>query len=218
MADDTAETTYPVSKQLNITFSPYEDRLILQADRGPHGRLCLLLTRRMVMLVLQQLLNKLPEMSDLDKTPSQYWQDVLKMSHQQAMDSKRENDETAREAASGSPETTSTQTEPATHTSDTDKSAMPDSPPLYLATELSLRHQDKELYLAFKGLPIPQAMTHPCAHEPVLATPLQVEHVHQLLELLISKAQDAHWHLPVNLPWMDSGPGPKGAVLTSQTH
>ncbi|RTZ43174.1 hypothetical protein EKL30_09825 [Candidimonas sp. SYP-B2681] len=196
---DNTETSYWLSKQLNITFSPYEDRLIIRAERGKHGVANLLLTRRMVMIVLNQLLGSLPELSGLNKTPAQYWQDVLQMSHQQAMEAKTEADDATATAAAAQVATEA----PAKP----DAEAVPKqtaSPAIYLATELTVQRDDKQLVLAFRGLPMPRAMTDPCKHESVFASPLQLDHVHQLIQLLITKAQEAQWHLPLDLPWLES--------------
>ena len=48
-------------------FSPYEHRLIVRAQRIGDTKVLMLLARRMVMLILQQLLNKLPELTGLEK-------------------------------------------------------------------------------------------------------------------------------------------------------
>lgn len=73
------DTTYPLSGHINIAFSAYEDRLVLNAQRPNHGPVHLLLTRRMSMIVLQQLLIKLPELTGLGQTPTAYWKEVLQM-------------------------------------------------------------------------------------------------------------------------------------------
>ena len=61
MSNKTGDTSYPVSKQFNMHFSPYEDRLIVRAQRSDGSDVYMLLTRRMVMLILQQMLAKLPK-------------------------------------------------------------------------------------------------------------------------------------------------------------
>lgn len=193
---DSADTTYPLSKQLKVTYSPYEDRLVVKSNNGPDGAVALLLSRRMVMIVLQQLLAKLPGLSGLDKTPTQYWQEVLSMAHQHAMQSKQQGQQTAPSSEAPSDQT------PA---ADISKSATGHGhPAIYLATELTVKLESKRLILAFKGLPMPQAMTVACAPEPVFALPLLPGHAHQLIELLITKAQKAHWHLPLDLPWLEN--------------
>lgn len=192
---------YWLSKQLNISFSPYEDRLVLRAQRAEHDVVTVLLTRRMVMIVLQRLLSSLPELTGLEKMPAQYWQEVLQMAHQKAMQAKHDADNAQSKqqkavqpaaAREGAPAASAPAAAPATET------------PIFLATELKTQLADKELTLAFNGLPMPRAMTTPSAHEPIFAAPLQADHVHQLIELLINKANDAQWHLPVNLPWLEN--------------
>lgn len=200
---------YWLSKQLNITFSPYEDRLILRAERGEHGVANVLLTRRMAMIVLQRLLVNLTELTGLQKTPAQHWQEVLQMAHQQAMQAKRDAD--SAQAAAPAPE-------PSPASADDASAETVQPPALYLATELTTRLQDKELAIAFTGLPMPQAMTQPSTHEPVFAMVLQAEHIHQVIELLITKAQEAQWHLPLTLPWLESPARPETGLGGPTVH
>jgi hypothetical protein len=203
MTEQAGEITFPVSQKLTVNYSAYEDRLIVRAQRLQNTPVTLLLTRRMTFLILQQVLARLADLSDLGKTPSEYWQDVLQMSHQQAMTAKAEADKAAENRAS------------AEHTADA--TAQGDGPAiadeLFLATELTIQLRDKQLMLAFKGLSMPDAMTLPRPHVPVLVIPLQVDNVHQLLELLISRAQQANWHLPVNLPWMANNEVPHAVTM-----
>jgi hypothetical protein len=198
MSDKPADVTYPVSKKLNINFSAYEDRLLVKAERVGIDAVTLLMTRRMTILVLQQILSKLPELSGLDKTPAAYWQEVLQMSHQGAMEAKTRADKAEAEQKPTSV--------------DVDQSAgssvpagdAPAIPGIYLATELTVQVSADRLTLAFRGLQMPDAMTKASQHVPVLAIPLSLDNVHQLIELFITKAREAHWHLPVDLPWLES--------------
>lgn len=178
--------TYPVSKTMTVNFSPLEDRLIIRAPRLNTTPLTLLLTRRMTMLVLKQLLDRLAGLSELGKTPGEYWQEVLQMTHQQALVNKQLTDqERLKEAAQAAPE-----------------ESQSSASELYLATELTVQVNNKQLVMAFKGLPMPDAMLEGRRHTPVMAMPLQVDNVHQLIELLINRAREAEWHLPVELPWL----------------
>jgi hypothetical protein len=191
MSDKPVDVTYPLSKKLNINFSAYEDRLLVRAERTGIDDVTLLMTRRMTMLVLQQVLSRLPELSGLDKTPAAYWQEVLQMSHQGAMEAKTLADE----AESGAGKAA----HPPTPTDDVPQP----SPDIYLATELTVQVSSDRLTLAFRGLRMPEAMTKALKHEPVLAIPLSLDNVHQLIELFITKAREANWHLPVDLPWLE---------------
>jgi hypothetical protein len=190
MSEKPADINYPVSKKLNINFSAYEDRLLVNAERIGIDDVTLLMTRRMTILVLQQILSRLPELSGLNKTPAAYWQEVLQMSHQGAMEAKTRADKVEAEHKP--------------------LSAKPDEPSkgIYLATELTVQVSADRLTLAFRGLQMPDAMTKAAQHVPVLAIPLSLDNVHQLIELFITKAREAHWHLPVELPWLES---PKAA-------
>jgi len=210
MSNKTGDTSYPVSKQFNMHFSPYEDRLIVRAQRSDGSDVYMLLTRRMVMLILQQMLAKLPELTGLEKTPAVYWQEVLQMAHQEAMEAKASADKVLADKAlteekdqkqapgadEAQPATQDTNAEP--------ESASPAAENLYLATELMVQTGEERLTLAFKGLPMPEAMVEPRPYLPIFAIPLEVDNVHQLIELLINKCQQAQWHLPLELPWIDA--------------
>jgi len=205
---DSEETTFPLSSSLNITFSAYEDRLVLRSKRVNRDPVNVLLTRRMTIIVLAQLLTNIPELSGLDKTPAQYWQEVLQMAHQNALESGRNEREAARAAGEVDEADEAEDVEEAV-----EESAESEAPSakrgkleggLYLATSLTMQLKDEQLIMALTGLPMPCAMTEPCDREPLFAIPLQVEHVHQLIQLLIDKAREADWHLPVNLPWLES--------------
>ncbi|PLC48160.1 hypothetical protein CR159_19765 [Pollutimonas subterranea] len=198
MTDSTqTDTTYWLSQQFKITFGAYEDRLIVTANRGEHGPVNLLLTRRMVMIVLHELLSKLADLTGLSKTPAQHWQEVLQMAHQQAMQAKQDADQAAEPSVADTPPTLADVSQAAA-------ASVAPPPELYLATELVIQLEDKQLTMAFKGLPMPKAMVTASAHEPVLAISLQPEHVHQLIQLLITKSQEAQWHLPLSLPWLEN--------------
>ena len=190
MSEKPADINYPVSKKLNINFSAYEDRLLVNAERIGIDDVTMLMTRRMTIRVLQQILSRLPELSGLNKTPAAYWQEVLQMSHQGAMEAKTRADKVQAEHKP--------------------LSAKPGEPSkgIYLATELTVQFSADRLTLAFRGLQMPDAMTKAAQHVPVLAIPLSLDNVHQLIELFITKAREAHWHLPVELPWLES---PKAA-------
>lgn len=193
-----SERQYPLSQKLNINFNAYEDRLVVRAERLGAEAVRLLLTRRMTLLVLKQTLARLPELSALEKTPAAYWQEVLQIGHQHALQTKADANKARQQERE----------ELTASTGDADSDAVPDITPVYLATEITVNLNKQRLMLAFRGLLMPDAMTKPSKHEPVLAIPLQVENVHQLIELLIVKAQQAQWHLPVNLPWMSDTPVP----------
>jgi hypothetical protein len=196
-----SKVSYPISQQIKVSFSAFEDRLIVRARRMEAEPATVLLTRRMTLLILQQLLKGLTEISELGKTPREYWHDVLQMSHQQAMEAKRVQDEAQKQSQSQS--LMSGSEEKKSDELLVDDEALRNSD-IYLATELTVQAREKELMLALKGLPMPAAMTQRAKHEPILAIPLQRENVHQMIELLMSRAADAQWNLPLELPWQDS--------------
>lgn len=193
------ETTYTLCTELVFHFSLYEDRLVAHALRAETDLARVLFTRRMTMLVVQQLLNALPRLTDLGQTPADYWQETLRMNHERAM-----------RARSAEKPSSAVQKQDAAEEDTATVHSVPDTP-VFLATELTLKHDNKQLILAFRGLPMPQAMTQPSASVPLFAIPLQADHVHQLIELLIVKARDAHWHLPVELPWLEPLKSPEGS-------
>jgi len=198
------EATFPLSTSLNIVFSAYEDRLVLRSRRVNRDPVNVLMTRRMTIIVLAQLLANLPELSGLDKTPAQYWQEVLQMAHQTALESGR----TVRpgDSAKAKAEAEGGEAPPAARGEEEAAAKKPGKleGAIYLATSLTMQRKGEQLIMALTGLPMPCAMTEPCEREPLFAIPLQVENVHQLIQLVIDKAQEADWHLPLNLPWLES--------------
>lgn len=198
-AADAHETTFPLSTSLTIVFSAYEDRLVLRSRNAKRGPVNVLMTRRMTIIVLAQLLQNLPELSGLDKTPAQYWQEVLQIAHQSALGAGRE----AAAKSTGEP-ATARQAQGKEHAATAAAKPGKLTGAIYLATSLTMQRREDQLIIALTGLPMPRAMTEPCEREPLFAMPLQVEHVHQLIQLLIDRAREAEWHLPVNLPWLES--------------
>lgn len=203
------ETAFPLSSSLNLVFSAYEDRLLLRSKRVNRDPVNVLLTRRMTIIVLSQLLSNLPELSGLDKTPAQYWQEVLQMAHQTALESGRSTGAEMEQAAAAKSAKAETREQEEAQSDLADSLA--ERPKvdklegdIYLATSLTMQRRDEQLIMALSGLPMPRAMTNPCEKEPLFAMPLHVENVHQLIQLIIDKAQEADWHLPLNLPWLES--------------
>ena len=192
------ESNYPLSDHFTLRFSAYEDRLLLSTQRGQFGAATLLLTRRMTVLVIRQLLSKLPDLSGLEQTPHAYWQEVLQMAHQRALAGRASSG--AKEAA---PDSSAAAAGGGHSGGSEDSDQSTDEPDLYLATEITSELREKRLLLAFKGLPLPKAMRTSCSHEPVVAFTLEPEQVHQFLELIIAKSTEAQWHLPLDLPWLE---------------
>ncbi|MFP4155651.1 MAG: hypothetical protein ACLFSG_08155 [Halothiobacillaceae bacterium] len=206
-------TTYSLGRQLTFHYSAYEDRLILKAVLANDEERTILLTRRMVMLLLRQLLKPLPTLLGLDQTPHAYWKDVLQMGHQQAMASRLSTDERSADEP-GSPARDGS-VEDVAGSADSGQEATS----LWLATGVSVQPEDERLVMALDGLPLPEAMTTAQRHQPIVAFALRPDHVHQVLHMLIGQAQQAGWHLPVDLPWMaEPQAEPAGAPEGVRTH
>lgn len=192
----TSERTYQVSKSLNFNFDAVQDRLIIETHRGTGSEpIRVSLTRRMVIITLKQLLNHLQELAQLKQTPSQYWEEVLRMSHQQALHAHQSQSNDG-QAGSEKPESDVAK--------DTNQ-AISDTPvrfKSYLAYEVLAKPEQKKLILAYSGFDTSQSLTE-TSTEQIFATILEVEHIHQLIQLLIEKAHKAMWHLPVDLSWIE---------------
>lgn len=209
-ASGSSDATFPLCTRINLSFSAYEDRLVLRSQRVNRDLVNVLLTRRMTIIVLAQLLANLPQLSGLDKTPAQYWQEVLQMAHQNALKSGRATKRGGTDKGDNAAAATNAEGDDGAAATDaeavdaTRKKSGKLSGGIYLATSLTVQRRNDELILALSGLPMPAAMTQPREREPLFAIPLQVENVHQLIQLIIDKAQEADWHLPLNLPWLES--------------
>lgn len=191
--------TFPLCHRFGLTFSAYEDRLILTTEWQPRAPIRVLLTRRMVILILQRLLAHLPELSALHKTPRAYWQQALHIAHQKALSER----ETAPPSSDQKPTPVTDIVPPPSRTENIqlNTSQLSSTPELFLATELTTEQRDGQLLLGLKGLPLPESMLIPSPHQSLLALSLQTQHLHQLLQLFLNKAAEAQWHLPVDLPW-----------------
>ncbi|SIT65659.1 hypothetical protein SAMN05216526_0109 [Ectothiorhodosinus mongolicus] len=202
--------TYPISNTINLSFGPLEDRLVLTAERGEHGPVRVLLTRRMVLIMLKQITDQLPKLMGLQQTPQDYWQEAMRISHQNALNAKQQADQAQQQAAN---EDDDAQAQPP------NPLPPPDTPvTMYLATGLTLEQREDNLIMAFQGLLLPEAMTQPCQHIPILAMPLQLENVHQLLQLILQQTIAAEWNLPMDLPWVDERQEPMTATSSATTH
>lgn len=203
---EASSTSYPLATNISFSFSAYEDRLILTPRLQQGEPLQLLMTRRMLLLTLQQCLKHLPAVAGLNQTPAHYWQDVLQLNHQSAIQQQGQAQST-RDSVSHS-----TQKTPENNTLDKDS-----APRIYLATEIFVqpRIEQKQCNLGFKGLKLPEAMTQPQPHEPLVGLSLTVDNLHQLIHQLVTQAQTAQWHLPLDLPWLNT-PAEQQSSPTSQ--
>ncbi|MGC9457525.1 MAG: hypothetical protein ACP5DC_08350 [Halothiobacillaceae bacterium] len=211
---ESPSVNYPLGRQLRLHFSPYEDRLVLKVTLAAGAERTILLTRRMVMLVLRQLLKSLPDMLGLEQTPHAYWRDVLEMEHRAAMTDPVET------GGSAARDTSSRESAADDAAGDARQGTEEESTPsLYLATGVSAQRRNESLVLALDGLPLPDAMVNPSAHQALVAVVLEPRQLHQVLDLLVGQAEKANWHLPVDLPWMgDPEPLQAGPPEGVRTH
>ena len=203
-----ADTSYPLSQRFSIHYSAYEDRLVLRATLRDGSPLMVLLTRRMVLILLQQILSRLPALAGLEKTPREFWAEVLQLGHQQALQEKTASD--AKVAAKAPAQSDTESPRPSTAVddeTDTDPQPAERKPvehPIWLATDLVIGNIDSGLTMAYKGLRMPGAMVEPSKTAPIVAIPLEVSHLHQLIHLLVEQSRRANWHLPLDLPWLEA--------------
>lgn len=194
------QTTFPVSHQFTIGFNAFQDRLVLTTELSRHGLTTLLLTRRMVLLILQQIIKALPEVTGLKQTPINYWHDVLQLTHQKAMDDQIVNQKTFSLLQNKKLDNEVKLTE---FKDGNLRVADTSIKRIYLATDLTLQHQKDTLILAFSGIHESESHLTSTPLIPILALSLETIHVHQVLQLLVIKSHEALWHLPIDLPpWL----------------
>lgn len=201
-------TSFSLATQLKFRFSPYEDRLLLSSSLKKGGSMTVLMTRRLVLLTLQQLLKQLPVVTGLEQTPSHYWQEVLQLNHQKALQQRQV------EARKNLADTSSTQAESETSFAPVEKSTAE----LYLATEVvcELQPESRILNLGLKGLKLPEAMVQAQPNQPLVAFSLNEDNLHQVIHQLVTQAQQAQWNLPLNLPWLDTTSSENSSRFTTQ--
>ena len=188
-----SSVTYPLCHRFGLSYSAFEDRLILSTEL-PTGQVRVLLTRNIVIKMIKNLLTHLPTISKLDKTPHALWQEALSLSHQQAI---QQHDQTQKLQAA-----TSLPSGPTTYNVNSDNNMATIETKLYLATDVNSQPQGQHLLLGLVGLAVPQAMLSASPHTPILALTLETQHLHQLLQMFLNKATEAQWNIPLDLPWM----------------
>lgn len=185
---------YPVSAKLNITYNSVEDRLVVLVQRLKKGPARVLLTRHMTIVMLEQLLARLPEMSGFNKSAPQHWQDILQITHHHAMQSRAATEKQNKAAAAAAGD-------------EAERAAALAKAPTYLATGMTLGRRELRLLMALRGFLLPDSMTQQSpTHEPIMVIPLELEHVHQIIEVLMIRASEGHWRLPHELPWRKADP------------
>ena len=182
--------TYPLCQRFSLSYSSFEDRLILAADR-PSDSVKALLTRSITIKIMTNLLTHLPLFTQLDKMPRALWQEALNISHQQALNMEKETKQAFMQQYVQSKTFNVQQT--SQNTASETK--------LFLVTEVQSQRKDNQLLLGFSGLPLPDALTIPQQHSPIFALALESQHLHQLLQLFLNKATEAQWNIPFDLPW-----------------
>lgn len=202
------QDSYPLSQRFSLNYSALEDRIVLRATRRDNNQIIILLTRRMVLMIMQQVLSRLPALAGLEKTPREFWAEVLQLGHQQAMQEKAAAD------AKAAPKVAVTNVPTPSAAGDGEREEIVTDPdnlvrepiqdPVYLATDLVVGSANSGLTLAYKGLRMPAGMTQPTKSEPVVAIPLEITHLHQLIDLLVAQSRRADWHLPLDLPWLEA--------------
>jgi hypothetical protein len=164
--------SFSLVHQLQLQYSPFEDRLILSTHAHDKRTIRLLITRRLALPLFARLVSFSQE--------ANHW------------------DEPFATQATGS----ESQAEQGTNTTDTATQRQAQAAPLaedafdplYLATQVHFEQQGEHLAVAFEGLVLPDAMQQAQPHVPVFAFQLNGADLHKITHIFSRELEQARWN------------------------
>lgn len=195
---DTSSVTFPVGSRLEAGYLPAEDRLVLLAHTPEAGRRALLISRRMLRLVLDNIVRVMERTHAASgRTPTDQQAAVLEMEHLGALAAPPPPSPAATEGAEAAGEGVSAGGMEASG----GFSAPPDG--WWLAVEAKFRAEPDRLTIGFLGprRHVPGAPDG-TALEPVCAVSLDRGDSHRVLAMLHRKAHEAGWGLDSHAAWL----------------
>lgn len=171
--------SFSLVHQLQLQYSPFEDRLILSTHGHDARTIRLLITRRLALPLFERLLSFSQE--------ANYWDEPLAtQAPSAALDSQQAKHAT--QASARLEHETEHPAESATPALDDALAQM------YLATQVHFEQQGEHLAVAFEGLVLPDAMQQPQLHVPVFAFQLNGADLHKITHLFNREMERARWN------------------------
>ena len=186
MPNEQTSITFPSASKLDLGINLTEDRLIMVAHTAANGDRAMLLTRRMLVVLMDHYGNLLKQTSPAAKAQQKHQDEILQMEHIGALSSNT--------TASASAPTE--QQQPASIEFSLDAT--------YLVTEVTLQMNESHLVIGFSGQRQQVSSGDEATVTPVAAFNLDRTNAHKVLALLNDKAREAGWGLDNLYPWLNN--------------
>ena len=186
MSSEQTSITFPSALKLDLGLDLKEDRLVMIAHTTANGARAMLLTRRMLVVLMDHYGNILGQTGPAAKAQLKHRNEILQMEHIGALFSGTEQ----RTSASGE------QQQPVSI------ELHPEN--VHLVTEVTMQMNGDHLIIGFSGQRQYTASGNESEVTPVAAVNLDRNHAHKVLALLNDKAREAGWGLDTLYPWLNN--------------
>lgn len=186
MPTEQKSVTFPSASKLDLGINLTEDRLVMVAHTTENGVRAMLLTRRMLVVLMDHYGNLLKQTSPAAKAQQELQDEILQMEHIGALSSDS--------APSASAPTEQQQPASITFSQET----------AYLVTEVTIQMNDNHLVIGFSGRRQQASSGNEVSVTPVAAFHLDRINAHKFLALLNDKAREAGWGLDNLYPWLNN--------------
>ncbi|WP_193171944.1 hypothetical protein [Nisaea nitritireducens] len=186
MPTEQTSVTFPSASKLDLGINLTEDRLVMVAHTAADGVRAMLLTRRMLVVLMDHYGNLLKQTSPAAKAQQEHQDEILQMEHIGALFS---NNTASESAPTG-------QQQPAPIAFSLEAA--------YLVTEVTLQMNENHLVIGFSGLRLHASSGDDATVTPVAAFNLDRTNAHKVLALLNDKAREAGWGLDTLYPWLNN--------------
>ena len=187
MTSKNSNRDFPITSKLDISFNEVEDRLVIDAQTKAHGNIKMLLTRRIILMILdfyeKEILKK--------KTFSE-----LSIEFQQALpQNDRHTDHLYKYENTPENDVIETFTE------------LPEQTP-FLISQIQLKFNEEIFFIAFSGQQIVENVNYRCEATPAVALNLTNQEFMLVFSLIIKKTFMANWGLEDRYIWAHNSANP----------
>tara|TARA_E500000318_G_scaffold88124_1_gene85248 strand:+ start:10054 stop:10650 length:597 start_codon:yes stop_codon:yes gene_type:complete len=186
MPTEQTSVTFPSASKLDLGINLTEDRLVMVAHTAANGVRAMLLTRRMLVVLMDHYGKLLKQTSPAAKAQQKHQDEILQMEHIGALFSNNT-------AGASAP---TEQQQPASIAFSLEAT--------YLVTEVTLQMNENHLVIGFSGQQQQAPDGDEAAVTPVAAFNLDRTNAHKVLALLNDKAREAGWGLDTLYPWLNN--------------
>ena len=186
MPSEQPSITFPSALKLDLGLNLKEDRLVMIAHTAASGARAMLLTRRMLVVLMDHYGNILKQTSPAAKAQLQHQNEILQMEHISALFADSEKSASA----------------PGEQQPPASIELHPES--VHLVTEVTMQMKDDHIIIGFSGQRQNTATSNEADVTPVAAVNLDRITAHKVLALFNDKAREAGWGLDTLYPWLDN--------------